>query len=266
MSKFFKDMNKFRKYIGFSAKSSLKSEVAGSYLGWIWWILEPLLFMMVYWFIYTVIFRRTGEYITLYILIGLTLWNFFSKNLTSSVRIVAANKATVAKVYIPKYALIMSIMLQNGFKMAISFLIIVAFMIYYKVQLTIYVLWLIPIFITLFLVSFGLNCIIAHFGVFVEDLRNVINVVLRVMFYMSGVFYELVSRGTGKSVIPEPFATLLSKCNPMAFLMTSTRNCLIYSSNVGYKVLAAWFVLGILLAIGGVKLIYKYENSYIKVI
>ena len=48
--------------------------------------------------------------------------------------------------------------------------------------------------------------------------------------------------------------------------MTSMRNCLIYSSNVGYKVLAAWFVVGLLMTVGGIKLIYKYENSYIKVI
>ena len=51
MAKFIKDMKKFYKYIGFSAKSSLKSEVAGSYLGWLWWVLEPVLFTIVYWFI-----------------------------------------------------------------------------------------------------------------------------------------------------------------------------------------------------------------------
>ena len=259
MAKFIKDMKKFYKYIGFSAKSSLKSDVAGSYLGWLWWVLEPVLFTIVYWFIYTIIFNKSGQYMTLYIIIGITLWDFFNKNVMQSVKIVASNKSIVTKVYIPKYALIFTQMLVLAFKMAVSFGIIIVLMIYYKVHLTIYALWVIPVFITLFLVTFGFSAIIAHFGVFVEDLRNVINVVLRVVFYMSGVFYKL-------DMVPEPFRTILGKCNPMAFLMTSMRNCLIYSSNVGYKVLAAWFVVGLLMTVGGIKLIYKYENSYIKVI
>ena len=99
-------MKKFYKYIGFSAKSSLKSEVAGSYLGWLWWVLEPVLFTIVYWFIYTIIFNKSGQYMTLYIIIGITLWDFFNKNVMQSVKIVASNKSIVTKVYIPKYALI----------------------------------------------------------------------------------------------------------------------------------------------------------------
>lgn len=265
MSRFIKDIKKFRKYVTYSAKSGLKSEVAGSHLGWIWWILEPILFMLVYWFIFSVVFSGSVQYMPIFIFIGLTLWNFFNKGLSDSVRIVNANISTLSKVYVPKYMLIISNMLQQGFKMMISFGVIIIMMIIYHVPVTIYALWMIPIMITLFLICFGLNCIIAHFGVFVEDLRTVIAIVLRVIFYMSGVFYELIPRNGKPSRIPEPFATILAKCNPMAFLMTSARNCLIYSSNVGYKVLGCWFIMGIILAVIGVKIIYKYENSYIKV-
>ena len=131
MAKFIKDMKKFYKYIGFSAKSSLKSEVAGSYLGWLWWVLEPVLFTIVYWFIYTIIFNKSGQYMTLYIIIGITLWDFFNKNVMQSVKIVASNKSIVTKVYIPKYALIFTQMLVLAFKMAVSFGIIIVLMIYY---------------------------------------------------------------------------------------------------------------------------------------
>lgn len=49
--KFFKDIKKYWSYTVRSAKAELKSEVASSYLSWLWWILDPLLFMMVYTFI-----------------------------------------------------------------------------------------------------------------------------------------------------------------------------------------------------------------------
>lgn len=265
MNRFIKDIKKFYKYVTYSAKSGLKSEVAGSHLGWIWWILEPVMFMLVYWFIFSVVMSGSVENMPIYIFIGLSIWNFFNKGLTDSVKIVNSNVSILSKVYVPKYMLILSNMFKLAFKMLVSFGIVVIMMIICRVHVTWYALWIIPIIITLFLVCFGLNCIIAHFGVFVEDLKNVTNIVLRVIFYMSGVFYELIPRNGKASKIPEPFVTILSKCNPMAFLMTSARECLIYSSNVGYKVLACWFAMGVVLSVVGVKVIYKYENSYIKV-
>ena len=48
---------------------------------------------------------------------------------------------------------------------------------------------MIPILIVLGLFTFGLSCIVLHFGVFVDDLYNVMNVVLRLMFYMTGTFF-----------------------------------------------------------------------------
>ena len=65
-------------------------------------------------------------------------------------------------------------------------------MIVYKVPISLNVLWLIPVMITMFLLTFGSSCLYAHFGVFVEDLKTLMNVVMRVVFYMSGVFYTLV--------------------------------------------------------------------------
>ncbi len=265
MSRFIKDIKKYSKYMIYSAKSGLKSEVAGSHLGWIWWVLEPFMFMLVYYFIFSVIFGQSADYFPIFVFIGLTIWNFFNKNLLDSVKIVNNNKAIVSKVYVPKFTLILIGMLRQGFKMMISFGIVIGMMIVFQVQVTLYALWFIPIIITLYLLSFGINCIIAHFGVFVEDLRTLLNVLLRIMFYMSGVFYELIPMKGGNSRIPEPWATILTKCNPIAFLMTECRNSLIYAQNIDGIVLGIWFVIGFGLSVLGIRTIYKYENSYVKV-
>ncbi len=265
MSRFIKDIKKYSKYMVYSAKSGLKSEVAGSHLGWIWWILEPVMFMLVYWFIFAIVFGNTTQYFPIFVFIGLTIWNFFNRCILNSVKIVNTNKGIVSKVYLPKYTLIMVEMMIQGFKMAVSFGVIIVMMIIYKVPVSPCLLWMIPIILTLFLITFGLGCIMAHFGVFVEDLKTVLTIVLRIIFYMSGVFYELVPRAGKHSKIPAPWDIVLSKCNPIAFLMTSARNSLIYSANAGYKVLAAWLAVGIILSVIGVRVIYKYENSYVKV-
>lgn len=266
MSRFIKDIKKYKKYIIYSAKSGLKSEVAGSRLGWIWWILEPVLFMFVYWFIFAVIFGNSTKYFPIYVFIGISMWNFINKTILNSVKIVNNNKGIVSKVYLPKYTLIMVDMLMAAFKLAISFLIVIIMMIIYRVPVTWNVLWIIPILLTMTLLTFGCACLFAHFGVFIEDLKTLMNVVTRVVFYMSGVFYELVPMNPAqKSKIPEPLALILTKFNPVAFLMTSVRKCLIYSSSVDYWFLFGWFLVGLGLSALGIHTIYKYENSYVKV-
>ena len=51
------DFKKYYNYTVYSAKSSLKSEVANSRLNWLWWILDPLFFMLVYMFVSVVVFK-----------------------------------------------------------------------------------------------------------------------------------------------------------------------------------------------------------------
>ena len=48
MKKFIEDIKKYYKYIIYATRSNLKTEVANSYLNWLWWILDPLCFMLVY--------------------------------------------------------------------------------------------------------------------------------------------------------------------------------------------------------------------------
>ena len=123
-------------YAKYATKSGLKSEVASSHLSWLWWILDPILFMLVYWFIFMVIFGQKKEYFHIFVFVGLSMWNLFNKTVSGSVRIVAANRAVVTKVYIPKYFLIIILLFQNLFKMMISFGIVIVMMLWSHVPVS----------------------------------------------------------------------------------------------------------------------------------
>lgn len=260
MDRFINDFKKYYKYSLYSAKSELKAEVASSYLNWIWWILEPLCFMLIYSFIFGVVFDAREENFPIFIFIGIMVWDFFNKNIKSSVKMVKNNKSIVSKVYIPKFVLIFSKMLVNGFKMMICFGIVALMMIFYRVHITWNVLYIIPIMVTLWIVNFGFMAILLHFGVFVEDLANVINIALRAIFYMTGIFYSIESR------ISSPYSDILLKCNPIAFLLSSFRKCLLYGERPSLEFLLIWIAMAVIISILGIKIIYKNENSYVKVI
>ena len=99
-----------------------------------------------------------------------------------------------------------------------------------------------------------------HFGVFEEDLVNLVNIFLRLTFYLTGVFYDLNTRIKNVTV-----KTLLLDFNPLANFIFNMRNVLIYkTSPVGFWTLI-WFFVGLLLCALGIRTIYKYENTYVKV-
>lgn len=257
IKRFIADIKKYFRYSVVSAKSQLKSEVASSYLNWIWWILDPLCFMLIYTFIFGYVFNSKEEHFSVYIFIGLTMWTFFNKTLQGCVKIVKNNKSVVSKVYFPKFILILSKIWVNGFKMMISFTIVIIMMITMQISISWNVLYVIPILLILALFTFGCSCFLLHFGVYVEDLSNVISIVLKVVFYLTGIFYNIEKR------IPE-WGTALNRYNPIAYLLTSMRQCLLYCQTPGRKMLLFWFAVSLLIAIAGIWKIYKEENSYVK--
>lgn len=255
----FNDIKKYFHYSVVSAKSQLKAEVANSYLNWIWWVLDPLCFMLIYTFIFGYVFNSSEKYFPVFIFIGLSMWDFFNRTITNSVKIVKNNKAIVSKVYLPKYILILIKLWVNAFKMMISFGIVGIMMFFYHVPASCNIIFFVPILLVLGLFTFGCGTFLLHYGVYVEDLANVVSIVLRFVFYLTGIFYSVEKRIPG-------WGGVLNRYNPLAYLITSMREALIYAQTPDLVLLAGWMFVGIILSLAGIRLIYREENSYVKVI
>lgn len=260
MKKFFKNLKKYNKYAIRSAKAELKSEVADSYLNWLWWIIEPFCFMLIYTFVFGTVFHNKMEYFASFVFIGLTCWEFFNRMISGSVKLIINNRDLVTKVYIPKYILLLSKSYTYIFKMLISMIITFGLMWYQGVTFSWHIVLVIPIFIVLYVLSFGIGCILMHFGVFLNDLSNLTTIALRMVFYLAGVFYNIQDRLSGS------VAFLLLRCNPIAFLMHQARKALLYNSMLSWEGLLFWLIIGVVLSVIGITVIHKNENSYAKVI
>ena len=257
LNRFKKDITKYFRYSVVSAKSQLKSEVANSYLNWIWWILDPLCFMLIYTYMYGSVFKAKEPNFSVYIFIGLAMWGFFNKTVIASVKMVKNNKAVVSKVYLPKYILLLTKIWVNGFKMLVSFGIVVIMLVIVRVPITWNLIFFVPILLILGLLTFGCGCFLMHYGVYVEDLSNVVTIVMKMLFFLTGIFYNVEKR------IPE-YGAQLNRYNPVAFLLTSMRKSILYGETPDVMLLAIWLAVSLLLAVLGVRKIYKEENNYVK--
>ena len=258
MIRFAKDLKKYWRYILYSARATLKDEVANSFLNWLWWILDPLLFMLVYTFVFTIVFGRTQDYLCAFIFIGYTTWTFFNRSILNSVRTIKRFQSVLSKVYLPKFVLLLSNMLVNGFKMLIGYGLIFIAMFIYRVPLSLKIFWMVPYLLLLFLLSFGLSCILLHCGVYIDDLSNIVNVLLRLLFYLTGVFFNPEKQLKGL------VRYLMIRLNPTCYIVTSLRNAMLYNHTPILSWFVLWCIAGVLLSALGIHLIYKYERRYVK--
>ncbi len=260
LKKVIADLYEYGGYAVFAAKAQLKSEVVNSKLNCVWWVLEPFCFMLVYSFVFGVIFKGREQYHALFVFIGLSLWQFFSKCVKRSVNLVRKRKNIVGRVYLPKYILIIQEILVELFKLAICFVIVLGMICFYQCPIGWKVFLLVPILVELVLLTFGICCFMMHFGVYMTDLSNITDIILKLLVYFTGVFYSITTR------VPSPYNEWLLKLNPVALIVESARNAMIYNKPVDYMSLFVWLVVSILLVVLGIRTVYKNENSYIKVI
>ncbi|MCI8899588.1 MAG: ABC transporter permease [Lachnospiraceae bacterium] len=258
--KFFKEMRKYWRFAVYAAKSDLQAEVADSYLNWLWWIIEPLSAMLIYTLVFGVVFKSNEMYFPLFIFLGLTVWDFFSRCVTSSVNLIRGNQHIISKIYLPKHILLVQRMLVLAFKMLVCWILVVTMMIWYHVPVGINLLYFLPILAVFFTFCFAVSLYFIHFGVYVSDLSNLIGIVLNLMFYVTGIFYNV------QKSFPAPFGYLAQRLNPVAHLIFSFRKVLLYNERPSCAMLVIWFMISVALAAGGLRLIYRNENNYVKMI
>ena len=259
-TRFIGDFKKYFSYAVMSARCTLRSEVANSYLDWLWWLIEPFCMMLIYTLIFGVVFKASEQYFPIFIFIGITMWSFFSRSISGSVNTVKDNKEIITKIYMPKYILLFSKMLVNGFKMLVAFAIVILMMIVFRVVPTANILCAIPILIVLFLFTFGVGTIMMHYGVYVNDLGYITGIVLQMLMYLTGTFYSISKR------IPEPFGAIIEDFNPVAFLIAAMRDALLYGKTPSFMFLGIWSLISLILIALGAFTIYSNENAYVKVI
>nr|WP_302135617.1 ABC transporter permease [uncultured Schaedlerella sp.] len=258
--RFFQNIKKFHGYAVYAAKAQLKSEVASSYLNWIWWILEPLCTMLIYIIVFGYIFEASEDNYTVFLFLGILMWNFFSGVVGSSVSVVKNNQDIISRVYVPKYILLISLMYQYAFRFVFGMSIEIIMMLVFRLKFGWYMISAIPFLLGFFLFTFSCSTILVHFGVYVYDLTYVVGIILNFVMFLSGIFYSIEGR------IPGLYGRIAGQANPIAFFITSMRNILIYDKKVSFLWLFLWCILSLVLLTIGVWLIHRNENNYAKVV
>lgn len=260
ISLFIKNIKKYREYIVYAAKSDLNAEVANSYLNRLWWVLEPFCNMLVYVVVFGNVMGNSIERYATFVFSALLMWNYFSHILNYSVKCIRNNRDIVTKIYVPKYILLLTNMVLNFIKLLFSMSVLIIMLIIFKNAISWAVLWIVPAYILMLILSFGIGMILLHFGVFIDDLGYAISILITLLMFLSGIFYDVIS------TLTIPLNHILIACNPVVTFVDAMRNALLYQKVTDVPLVITWTVLGLYISYLGVHIVNKNENGYVKVI
>ncbi len=231
MIRYIKEFYRFLKHIVESRKllftlsyNDFKEKYLGSYLGIIWAILRPLMFIGVMWFVFGVGFKakpvEDETPFILWLLCGMIPWFFFADALGKGANAITSNSFLVKKVSFRVSILPLVKVLSSLYIHLVFVAILFAFFLLYGYKPTIY--WAqIPYFILcMVLLLLGLGWLTSSIKVFVKDIGEIIGVVIQFGFWLTPIFWSI-------DIIPEKYQSII-KLNPMFYIVEGYRNALIH--------------------------------------
>jgi len=255
---YWKDLWRYRELFQVLAWRDVSVRYKQTVIGIAWAVLRPLLTMIVF----TIVFGRIaklpsieGVPYSMLVFAGMLPWTFFSSALSDAANSLVSNSNLISKVYFPRLIVPTATIVVTLVDFLISFLILVAMMVWYQFTPT-WRIGFLPIFVVLaFLASLGPSLWITALNVKYRDFRYVIPFIVQFGLYISPV-------GFSSSVIPEQWRVLYS-LNPVVGIIDGFRWCILGAHSKIYwpGQIASWSVILFFLWFG-IRQFRKMEKSF----
>ena len=240
----------------FSTYAELRAERARSYLGLIWWVLEPGMQMAAYWLVFGVILKTGGPDYLPMLLIGLTIWQWMKSCITHGGYAIWSNLPLIRQVRLPPLVFPLVQMFADTIKFFYIFglLLVILWLFGYPPNLAYFALPF--VFAAVFLVAAGAGFVVASLVPLLPDLRFVIEQVLTVVMFLSGVVFSL-------KAVPSPMREVM-ELNPIAVLMEDARGILMRGEWPSWIGLIKVSLLSITACLVGVAAVERLAPRYPK--
>ena len=203
------------------ALNDLKLRYRNSVLGFFWTFLEPLLLLSVLYFVFSNIFRGSIEHYPLFILMGLILWNTFSRGTSMAMESIILKANLVSQTYLPREVPVISAVLTSFMMTIFEFAVFFLFMGIFRIIPTVTIIVLPLGLLILFILTLGISFGLASLNVYYRDLKSIWQVILQAGFFLTPIFYSM-------DLVPQNIKTIISS-SPFAYLLDLTRSATIYN-------------------------------------
>ncbi len=239
-------------------KKEIKVRYKNSILGYVWSVANPLMYAVIYYFVFKIVMKIQMKDYSLFLISGLFPWQWIVNSILCSCNSFVGNASLIKKVIFPRFSLPLAQVLNDAFHFLVSIPIIVIFaLLSHKVPsvswLVLVPLMMIPTFLTVF----GFSLVAASLNIYFRDFQYIINLIMTLLFYLTPVLYKV-------SFVPEKYKNLVL-ANPFTPIIINWRQ-LFLNNRINFDYFALSVFSSVVILIVGFQVYRKLQSRFAEVI
>jgi lipopolysaccharide transport system permease protein len=223
------DIASRRRLVRYLVQADIHKRGADTLLGNIWWVLDPLLQMLVYVVFVSIIVPRPQPDYPLFIFAAILPWKWFQATMTDATTSIVGHDQLIKQIQFPKLVLPVAATTAGVVSFAFGTIALGMLMVFFADRITLFLLFIPVIAFVQFVFTLACSLLVAAGNVFFRDLGNVVGHVLRLWWFLSPGLYSLASLDQIGFFKSHRVLTTLANANPFAILFEAYRS-VIYGS------------------------------------
>lgn len=250
-----KEIYAYRDMIDGLVRRELRGRYKGSILGFLWTYINPLIQVVIYSAVFSVVFKVRIEKFYLYLIIGMMPWTFFTTSVQGGAVCIRAQSEMIKKIYFPREVIPIAHVTSAFINMLFSFIIVFLAVLVSGFGMRLEAMIYLPlIMLEEYLFALGIAFIVSAVTVYFRDMEQIIGLLMMAWIYATPIMYTI-------DYVPEKYR-FLSLLNPMTSIVEIYHQILYYRMipSAGYLVRAGISV--VIVFIAGVFVFEKLNRNF----
>ena len=251
-----KELYAYREMIISLVRKDLRTRYKGSVLGFLWTFVNPLLQLIVYSVVFSVIMRVQMDKYYIYMFVGLLPWIFFCNCVQGGANSVMAGQDLIKKIYFPRLVLPIATVSAAFMNMLFSMVVMFAALFVSGKGITMQIIYLPLLLLLLYFLGLGLAFVFSACNVYLRDLEHILGIITMSMFYVTPVIYPV-------SMVPERFLKILF-LNPMTPMVMAFQDVLYYQRAPHLDTLIIVVAYALIALVAGYFIFQRLQRNFVE--
>lgn len=229
---------RYRNYIFTNSLSELKNRYAGSSLGATWNIIQPLIQILIFTYVFSQIMiaklpnMESTTAFAVYLCSGLIPWLSFSEVITRGSNVFLENATYLKKLAIPEYVFVLQIWITSGLILFISMILLLFVLLTIGYAITIAWAVVPVVLLLLMLFALGIALVLSCLNTFFRDIGPLLVSFMQIWMWLTPIVYV-------KTLIPQSFINIV-ELNPLFYYVDSLHQMIVFGK---YPTALNWVVM-----------------------
>ena len=251
-----RELWEYRELLYFLTWRDIKVRYKQTVLGAAWAVIQPFMTMVVFSIFFGNMAGMASDDLPypIFSYAALVPWYFFQNGVTQSANSLVGGSNMLKKVYFPRLAMPISAVIAGGVDFVLSFIVLLAMMVYFGTYPTANVVWLPPLLVLTFITSLGVGMWLAALNVQFRDVRHTVGFLTQFWLFATPIAYA-------SSMLDEPWRTLYA-INPMAGVVEGFRWALLGTDTRPGPMIIVSSIVAVVIFVSGAFYFRRMEKTF----